>query len=162
MGQNNNPAPGALNLHEEVSLSEVKLEVSQGTKAAYEKAYADMPASAAPEPQLRESGSVTFEEFLKVDFRVGTVKTAERVPKSDKLLKLTVSFGNFDRQILAGVGKTFQPEDLVNKQYLFVVNLPPKKMMGLESHGMLLATGAPESLSVVSPSSSVPDGSRLG
>lgn len=162
MGQNNNPAPGGLNLHEEVSLSEVKLDVSQGTKAAYEQAYANLPATSAPEPQLRESGSVTFDEFQKVDFRVGTIQTAERVPKSDKLLKLTVSFGGFERQILAGIGKTFQPEALVSKQYLFVVNLPPKKMMGLESHGMLLATGVPEGLTLVSPSSSVPDGSRLG
>jgi methionine--tRNA ligase beta chain len=156
----NNPAP--LDLHAEVPLSDLKLEVSQGTKEAYEKAYANLPAR-TPEPQLQESTLITFDEFLKIDLRIGTVKTAERVPKSDKLLKLQVSFsGMGERQILAGVGTTFQPEALVGKQYLFVVNLPPRKMMGLESHVMLLATGSSEGLILVTPSSSAPDGSRLG
>lgn len=82
-----------------------------------------------------------YSDFQKIEFRAGTVKTAERVPKSDKLIKMTVGFGSFERQIVAGVGLTFQPEDLVGKQILFVVNLGPKKMMGVESHGMMLAAG---------------------
>lgn len=119
------------------------------------------PAKETSKIELRSSDPLTFDEFMKVDLRVGTVTTAERVPKSEKLIRMDVSFGNFKRQILAGVGRTFQPEALVGKQFVFVVNLPPRKMMGLESHGMMLATGAPESLVLISPSSLATDGGRF-
>lgn len=113
-----------------------------------------------PEPIASE---ITFDQFQVVDFRVGKVLEASRVPKSTKLLKLMVNFGAFQRQILAGVGETFEPEALVGKQYMFVVNLAPRKMMGLESHGMMLATGPDsKSLSLVSPDQEVPDGSKVG
>lgn len=164
MGTTTNPAPGGIDLHEEVSLKEVKLDVSQETKATYKQAYANLPVQApAPEPQLRESVPVTFDDFVKVDFRVGTVRAAVRVPKSDKLLQMQVTFGGMgERQVLAGIGKTFEPDALVGKQFIFVVNLPPRKMMGLESHGMILATGPSDALVLVSPSAPTVDGSRLG
>lgn len=83
---------------------------------------------------------IAFEDFLKVDIRVGRIDSAERVPKSDKLLKLQVDFGELGkRQILAGIGKTYSPEAIVGQVAPFVVNLHPRKMMGLESHGMILA-----------------------
>jgi methionyl-tRNA synthetase len=110
---------------------------------------------------VRTSEPITFDEFMKIDLRVGTVKEAERVPKSEKLIRIQVGFGNFERQILAGVGLSVQPTDLVGKQYIFVVNIPPKKMMGVESHGMLLATGAPESLTLIAPMKAVQDGCRF-
>lgn len=149
MGTTTNPAPGGIDLHE-VTTQEVKLDVSQGT-------------APAPEPQLRESVPVTFDDFVKVDFRVGTIRAAVRVPKSDKLLQMQVTFGGMgERQVLAGIGKTFEPDALVGKQFIFVVNLPPRKMMGLESHGMILATGPSDALVLVSPSAPTVDGSRLG
>jgi len=84
---------------------------------------------------------IAFEDFLKVDIRAGTILSAEKVEKSKKLLKLIVDFGELGtRQILAGIGHTFEdPSALVNYQATFVVNLAPRQMMGLESHGMILA-----------------------
>jgi methionyl-tRNA synthetase len=106
---------------------------------------------------------ITYDEFQKIDLRIGKVIEADRVPKSTKLLRMLVNFGAFQRQILAGVGETFEPFDLIGKQFMFVINLAPRKMMGLESHGMMLATG-PESktLSLVSLDEEVPDGSKVG
>lgn len=82
---------------------------------------------------------INFEDFKKVDLRVGKVISAERIKGSDKLLKLQVNIGEEERQILAGIGKNHEPEDLVNKEIIIVVNLEPRMMMGLESQGMLLA-----------------------
>lgn len=110
---------------------------------------------------------ITFDDFLKVDIRAGFITAAERVPKSDKLLKLTVDFGPLGtRQILAGVGKQYAPENIVRLTAAFVVNLAPRKMMGLESHGMILAAenAVPEDgpLSATFLSSAVAAGARLG
>lgn len=113
------------------------------------------------EPQLT-SHLITIDDFDKVDLRVGTVKVADRVLKSDKLIRLDVDFGNFQRQILGAIGRTYEPTALVDKQFIFVVNLPPRKMMGLESNGMILATGAPEALTLISPSAPVPNGCQFG
>ena len=107
--------------------------------------------------------SIKFEDFLKLEMKFGTIITAERVEKSDKLLRLTVDFGEPElRQVVSGIGKTFQPEDLPLKQCLFVTNLPPRKIMGLQSEGMILATGEADSLTLVQPSKSVMSGSRVG
>jgi len=82
---------------------------------------------------------ITYEEFSKVDLRVAKVLKAEGVPKSDKLLKLTVEI-NGTTQIVAGMGKDYKPEEIEGKTILVVANLKPAKLMGVESHGMLLAT----------------------
>lgn len=82
---------------------------------------------------------ISFDDFCKVDIRIGKVLTAEEVLKSKKLIKLQVDFGEFQRQILAGVKEHFQPETLINQHFCFVVNLTPKQIMGFESHGMILA-----------------------
>lgn len=104
----------------------------------------------------------TYEDFLKLDIRVGTITSAERVPKSEKLLQLQVNFGELGvRTILAGIGKDFDPTLLSGKQIVAVVNLAPRKMMGIMSHGMILAGHHTEGLSLVS-CSGVPDGVRLG
>ena len=88
---------------------------------------------------------ITYDEFLKVEMRVGTVLSAERVPKSEKLLKLQLNFGEAgERQIVAGIGKDYTPEELVGKQLTAVLNLAPRKLMGVESHGMILAAHSPE------------------
>jgi tRNA-binding protein len=100
-----------------------------------------------------------------IDVRVGTIVRVEEVPKSDKLLRLTVSFGDHERRILAGM-KTERPEyqSLVGLQTLFVVNLEPRKMMGEVSEGMVFdlgyADGALPALAV--PERPVPDGTRAG
>lgn len=83
--------------------------------------------------------AITIDEFAKVKLMVGTIEQCQIIEKSDKLLQLQVNFGKFgQRQILSGIRKLFSIEQLIGKQALFVVNLEPRKMMGLESHGMLL------------------------
>lgn len=82
---------------------------------------------------------INFEDFTKVELRVGIVLEAEEVPGSEKLIKQMVDFGNFGkRQILSGIKKWYKPSQLVGKQFIYVTNLEPRMMMGLESQGMLL------------------------
>ncbi len=88
-------------------------------------------------PELRET--IDYDTFAKTDLRVGQVLEAERVPKSDKLIKMRVDLGFELRTIVGGIGKAYAPEDLVGRRVVVVANLAPRKLMGIESHGMLLA-----------------------
>jgi methionyl-tRNA synthetase len=120
------------------------------------------PSAPAQARDLSEKPAATIDDFGKLDLRVGEVKSAERVPKSDKLLKLQVDLGPLGtRQILAGIGKHYTPEALVGKRIAVLANLPPRKMMGLESQGMVLAAGDGDVLSVMSPVADVPVGSTI-
>lgn len=78
------------------------------------------------------------DDFWKFDLRVGLVKEAEKVPKSRKLIKLLVDFGKEERTIVTGIADQYSPEDLKGKKMIFVLNLKPKNLMGLESRGMLI------------------------
>jgi methionine--tRNA ligase beta chain len=83
--------------------------------------------------------TITFEDFKKIDLRVGKVLKAEKIEGNEKLLKLIVDLGSEKRQLVAGIGKYYKPEDLIEKEIIVVANLEPKKIMGIESQGMLLA-----------------------
>ncbi|MCD6324399.1 MAG: methionine--tRNA ligase subunit beta [Desulfurococcales archaeon] len=85
--------------------------------------------------------TISYDEFSKIDLRVGYVEKAERIPNSRKLIKLTVDLGAEKRQIIAGLAQWYSPEDLQGKYIVVVANLQPKVMMGYESQGMLLAAG---------------------
>lgn len=111
---------------------------------------ASLPASAAtPQaqphaavaPSAASPAQITIDEFMKVQLKTAKVLTAERVPKSEKLLKLQVSLGSEQRQIVAGIGKKYEPEALIGKTIVIVANLKPAKLMGIESQGMVLAAG---------------------
>ena len=91
---------------------------------------------------------ISYEDFEKVDLRVATVLEAEAVPKSQKLLKLLIDIGE-KRTVVAGIGKDYKPEDLIGKKVVLVANLKPAKLMGVESHGMLLATDTQEGLTLI-------------
>ena len=91
---------------------------------------------------------IDYEEFAKVDLRVAKILAAEPVPKSNKLLKLTVDIGE-ERTIVAGVGKDYTPAELIGKKIVIVANLKPVKLMGVESYGMLLATDTDKGLTVL-------------
>lgn len=101
---------------------------------------AEAPAEVKPTldvPEIRET--VDADTFFKVDLRVGRILEAERVPKSDKLIKMKVDIGLEQRTIVGGIGKAYEPADLLNRLVVVVANLAPRKLMGIESHGMLLA-----------------------
>lgn len=106
---------------------------------------------------------ITIDDFKKVDLRVGTVLGAERVEGSEKLIKLEIDLGEeTKRQVLAGIGKAYSPEDIVGKNVVIVSNLEPRKMMGLESQGMLLATGeTAEEVVILTPEKPVAPGSQV-
>ena len=140
-----------------------------------DKALADLEAAEAAakkaeqpdvevEPQLTET--VDFDTFCKSDFRVVKVKACEAVKKSDKLLRFTLDDGTgTDRQILSGVHKFYEPEELVGKTLAAIVNLPPRKMMGFESNGMLLSAvhteKGEEKLDLIMLDDKIPAGSKL-
>src|SRR3954471_23441397 len=98
------------------------------------------PVVAVPgAPSVDGGGKITIDDFAKVDLRVGLVKVAERVPKSDKLLRLEIDIGTEVRQVLAGIAEAYAPETLVGRKVVIVANLAPRKMRGLESNGMIVA-----------------------
>jgi methionyl-tRNA synthetase len=105
---------------------------------AEQKASAPQPAAPVTTPTSSD-GKITIDDFAKVDLRVGLVKVAERVPKSDKLLRLEVDLGTEVRQVLAGIAEAYAPETLVGRKVVIVANLAPRKMRGLESNGMIVA-----------------------
>jgi len=112
---------------------------------------------------------MTIDEFQKADLRVGKVVSAERVEKSEKLLKLRIDIGErneagepVERQVLSGIAKEYAPEDLLGKEVVMIVNLDPRMMMGMESQGMLLAAhGEDGEPVVVIPSRDVPPGAKI-
>jgi methionine--tRNA ligase beta chain len=112
---------------------------------------------------------LTFDEFKNVDLRLGLIKEAVRVEGSEKLLKLMVDLGEKDaadlpvlRQIVSGIAKSYTPEDLVGRQVVIVANLEPRKLMGLESNGMLLAAHDEEGNPVIiSPIKEGKTGSKI-
>ena len=109
-----------------------------------------------------EKEQVTFDDFQKMDIRVVKVLAAEKVAKNKKLLKLKVNTGIDTREIISGIAEYYQPEELVGKQVLMLVNLAPKNIKGVESHGMILmAENADGSLSIMQPQKPVKEGSTV-
>lgn len=103
---------------------------------------------------------IAFDEFSKIQVKVGTVRAAERVPETDKLLKLAVDFGEEGgpRQIVSGIAAYIEAEALVGRQLAFVTNLEPRTIKGLESNGMLFAVGQDDMFAFLSPDRAVPPG----
>ncbi len=128
-------------------------------------AVATQPSIAQAAPADTAAELIDIEQFFKVKFRVGQVVAAERVEKSKKLLKLQVDLGPElgQRQILSGISQFYTPEQMLGKKIVVVANLKPAKMMGLESHGMLLAASTPDhsALTIISPGEEIPLGSAV-
>lgn len=109
---------------------------------------ASTPATATPAPAAQPPSTsapsvppITIDDFMKIQLKTATVLSAERVPNSEKLIKLQVDLGTEKRQIVAGIGKKYAPEALLGKRIVIVANLQPRKLMGIESQGMVLAAG---------------------
>ena len=103
--------------------------------------------------------TLSFEEFQKWDLRVARILTAERVPKSKKLIKLEVDLGE-KRTLVAGIGQDYTPEDLLGKQIVVVANLEPTRLMGVESRAMLLAARDEKGLKLIVPEGEILPGTR--
>lgn len=109
---------------------------------------------------------ISIEEFSKIEVKIGTVRSAERVPETDKLLKLMVDFNEVSpegekspRQIISGIAAyVSEPESLIGRQLTFVTNLEPRTIRGLESNGMLFAVGTDETFAFLAPDREVPPG----
>ncbi len=105
---------------------------------------------------------IEYDDFAKLELRVANVTAAERVEGSEKLLKLQLDLGEFGpRQIVAGIGKVYEPDALVGTQIVIVFNLAPRALMGIESQGMLLAAGGQEGASLLRPERPVAAGSKI-
>ncbi len=104
---------------------------------------------------------IKFEDFKKIDLRVGKIIQAEKVKNSEKLLRLEVDIGNEKRQLAAGLAKFYKPNDLIGKQIIVVANLEPKKIFGIESQGMLLAADVDGEPVILKPEKEVLLGSKI-
>jgi methionyl-tRNA synthetase len=104
---------------------------------------------------------VSYEEFAKLELRVGKVIQVEDIPESSKLLKLTVDFGNEKRIAVAGIKQQYKPEDLLNKKFVFVTNLQRRKIMGIESQCMILAAEDNGTIALLQPIKDVKEGSKI-
>ena len=104
---------------------------------------------------------INYDDFSKVELKVAKVLSAERVEGSEKLLKLQVTLGEEQRQVIAGVGKAYEPETLVGRQIIIVANLEPRQLMGLESQGMLLAADSESGPVLLTPDKEVLPGAKI-
>jgi methionyl-tRNA synthetase len=123
----------------------------------------NLEAAGAPEVKLNPvKETIVYDDFIKLDVRVCTIETAEKVEKADKLLKLTVNTGLDKRTIVSGIAEYYKPEDLIGKQFCFVLNLAPRKIRGIESNGMILSGENPDgSLSLIGPGGKMENGSEV-
>ena len=106
-------------------------------------------------------GTISFEDFKKVQLKTAKILSAERVEGSEKLIKLEVDLGEEKRQIVAGIGKFYSPENLIGKTIVVVANLEPRSLMGLQSQGMLLAANDGEKIVLLAPDSEIKPGSEV-
>lgn len=106
---------------------------------------------------------ITFEEFKKLDLRIGRILEAEQIPESRNLIKLMVDFGSEKRQAVAGISQWYKPEELIGKEYMFILNLEKKKLMGVESQCMIFAAeDSKGNVVLMQPEKDVETGSRVG
>ena len=106
--------------------------------------------------------TIEFDDFTKLDIRIGTILEAEKVAKTKKLLKLKVDVGIDVRTIVSGIAESFSPEDIIGQQVSVLVNLAPRKIRGVESQGMILMTDTPDGkLAFVTPTKEVKNGQQV-
>lgn len=155
--------PDGTIVHKEAPIyPRIDLEEEAKKAAAIEAKIKEEEAAKAPEvnPAIEPvKPEITFDNFGKIDLRVAKILTAEKVKKSRKLIKMTVSLGNEERTVVSGIAEHYKPEELIGKQVIFVANLKPAKLMGIESQGMILAASLDGKLVV--PTVDMPAGSRV-
>ena len=145
---------------EEVNAQIARLEAIKKAREEAEAARAAAEAAKKVEPQKEE---VTFDDFGRMDIRTATVLAAERVPKTDKLLKLTIDTGIDQRTIVSGIAEYYSPEDMLGKQICILANLAPRTIRGIESKGMILmAKQGDGKMRFITPQEAVVNGAQIG
>lgn len=104
---------------------------------------------------------ITFDDFNKLDIRIGTILKAEKVEGADKLLKLLVNLGEEKRTLVAGIAQDYNPEDIIGKQIPILTNLEAKTIKGIESKGMILAVDIDNKATLIHPDKKIPNGSKV-
>ena len=102
---------------------------------------------------------ITFEDFKKLEIKIGKILSAEKIPEADKLIKLEIDLGTEKRQVVAGIAQFYEPDYLIGKEIPVVVNLETKKLKGVESQGMILAASVEGTPVLLCPEKEVPPGS---
>ena len=162
LGQTDILTPGHQLAEPELLFEKIEDEAIKAQYDKLEQSRKENQAAAYKAKTVKDT--VTFEDFEKLDIRVGHVKACEKVKKSKKLLKFTIDDGSgTDRTILSGIAAYYEPEDLIGKDVLFIANFPPRQMMGIESQGMILsAENYDGTLSVTTTLRQVKPGSQVG
>jgi len=153
-------------LFKKVEDEQVKAQVDKLHSGLKQSTAASAPAApatpaAAPTPEVVAKPEIQYDDFAKLDLRVGTILHAEKVEKADKLLKLTVDIGTEKRTVVSGIAMHFKPEEIIGKQVTLVANLAPRKMRGIESQGMILMAEDNGKLVFVNPNEQVSPGSGV-
>jgi methionyl-tRNA synthetase len=141
----------------ETVIAATKKTAAKAIKAEAPKAEAKKEAK----PAAAAAGEITIEDFAKIDLRVATVVAAERVPKTDKLIKLQVKIGDEERTIVSGIAQHYEPENLIGKNVIVIANLKPAKLRGIESRGMVLAASDGEGNLVLADAPCIASGSKV-
>lgn len=141
----------------ETVIAATKKTAAKAIKAEAPKAEAKKEAK----PAAAAAGEITIDDFAKIDLRVATVIAAERVPKTDKLIKLQVKIGDEERTIVSGIAQHYEPENLIGKNVIVIANLKPVKLRGIESRGMVLAASDGEGNLVLADAPGIASGSKV-
>ena len=145
---------------EKLKMKSKKME--EATNQEQQKTVNGQPTTEEKHQTPNTKQEISFDDFAKIDLKVGTIISAEKVQKADKLLKLVVDLGFEKRTIVSGIAMHFQPEDIVGKQVTVVTNLAPRKMRGIESNGMILmAENAAGKLHFINPEDKIDAGSNV-
>lgn len=148
-----------------IEVTEAGETVIAATKKTAAKAIkAEAPKDEAKKeakPAAAAAGEITIDDFAKIDLRVATVVAAERVPKTDKLIKLQVKIGDEERTIVSGIAQHYEPENLIGKNVIVIANLKPAKLRGIESRGMVLAASDGEGNLVLADAPGIASGSKV-
>lgn len=141
----------------ETVIAATKKTAAKAIKAEAPKVEAKKEAK----PAEAVAGEITIDDFAKIDLRVATVVAAERVPKTDKLIKLQVKVGDEERTIVSGIAQHYEPENLIGKNVIVIANLKPAKLRGIESRGMVLAASDGEGNLVLADAPGIASGSKV-
>ena len=141
----------------ETVIAATKKTAAKAIKAEAPKAEVKKEAK----PATAAADEITIDDFAKIDLRVATVIAAERVPKTDKLIKLQVKIGDEERTIVSGIAQHYEPENLIGKNVIVIANLKPAKLRGIESRGMVLAASDGEGNLVLADAPGIASGSKV-